>query len=93
MYKEKIKAIDKKTSVLSFEREEIMMEWVKKCHPVKVGDRIAPNLHYYLKQEYMDVYYVDIRETTKGFYFVAYGYIVEGNGKTGTISGEWRQEC
>ena len=93
MYKEKIKAIDKKTSALGFEREEIMMEWVKKCHPVKVGDRIKPNIYPYHKKGFMDVYHIDVRETLNGFYYVAYGFIVEGNGGTENMTGEWRQEC
>jgi len=93
MYKEKIKEIDKKTAALEFEREEIMMEWVKTCHPVKVGERITVNFPVCYKEKLMEVYHVDVRETPKGFYFVAFGRVVEKNGRSGTMAGEWRQEC
>jgi hypothetical protein len=87
-FKKQAEQIDKTIAQLQSAKRVLLVEWIKQSHPIHVGDIVEINRGGY-QGKMMQVKKRSIRQTNRGWEWVARGAVIRKKGVIGNRQGEW----
>jgi hypothetical protein len=87
-FKKQAEQIDKTIAQLQESKRLLLVEWIRKSHPIQVGDVVEINRGGY-QGKMMQVQKRSIRQTNRGWEWVARGAVIRKKGVIGDRRGEW----